>query len=94
MDTWAENAADLVCQSPRHSRYRIHQVTDILLVSIASYELLSRGEACLALNREMNQPNFKERYMGKDTGFMEYSQKKSYDRPPEERIKDFNLFHL
>ena len=32
--------------------------------------------------------------MGKDTGFMEYNQQKSHDRPPEERIKDFDLFHL
>ena len=32
--------------------------------------------------------------MGKATGFIEYSRKKSHDRPPGERIKDFNLFHL
>ena len=32
--------------------------------------------------------------MGKATGFIEYSRQKSHDRPPGERIKDFNLFHL
>ena len=32
--------------------------------------------------------------MGKDTGFIEYSQQKSHDRSPQERIKDFDLFHL
>jgi NAD(P)H-dependent glutamate synthase small subunit len=32
--------------------------------------------------------------MGKATGFIEYNRQKCHDRPPEERIKDFNLFHL
>ena len=32
--------------------------------------------------------------MGKATGFIEYTRQKSHDRPPGERIKDFNLFHL
>jgi len=32
--------------------------------------------------------------MGKATGFIKYSRQKSHDRPPQERIKDFDLFHL
>jgi glutamate synthase (NADPH/NADH) small chain len=32
--------------------------------------------------------------MGKPTGFMEFDRKTIADRPPEERIRDFNEFHL
>ena len=32
--------------------------------------------------------------MGKSTGFMEYTREVPADRPPLERIKDWNEFHL
>ncbi len=31
--------------------------------------------------------------MGKPTGFMEYEREPAHDRPPEERVKDWNEFH-
>ena len=32
--------------------------------------------------------------MGKPTGFLEYTRQVPADRPPEERVKDWNEFHL
>ncbi|KAA3660326.1 MAG: glutamate synthase, partial [Calditrichaeota bacterium] len=32
--------------------------------------------------------------MGKPTGFMEYARELPQDRPPKERVKDWNEFHL